>query len=141
MICKKCGRELPQTARFCGVCGTPVSEEPTPVATQQPAESAEKEERPAPAPQPAQYSYAPPPVPEWQRPAEQKEMAQPLSVGQFMLQDLLMMIPVANIILLLLWAFSDTVNPNRRNWARAGLVWMGIGLGFTILVLVLALAV
>ena len=48
----------------------------------------------------------------------------PLTMGQYLLQELLSLIPVANIVLLILWSFSDEGNTNRKNWARAKLIWI-----------------
>ena len=33
MFCKKCGKELDETVRFCPQCGTPVSEKDVPEET------------------------------------------------------------------------------------------------------------
>ena len=48
MVCKRCGAELKETDKFCGVCGEPVGEEkkPTPIvenSTPQPAKHDENE--------------------------------------------------------------------------------------------------
>ena len=32
-VCRKCGKELGPTVRFCGMCGTPVTKEPAPKPT------------------------------------------------------------------------------------------------------------
>lgn len=49
---------------------------------------------------------------------------------------LLLCIPVANIILLFVWAFG-TGNENRRNYARAGLILAGIVILLYIIIFVL----
>lgn len=180
MICKKCGRQLPDDAKFCGVCGTPsvtladytagiqpappVNTQPerpaapaspdAPAGTQPPVSPAALDNAPAPAytaPQ-AEYtaqrqSYAPPVRPAGTQPqpgfgaapAAREEKAVPLTVGQFLLQDLAMMVPILNLVLLIMWGFGDA-NPNRRNWALSRLIWLGIGLAVTILVLLGMLA-
>ena len=65
--------------------------------------------------------------------------AAPLSVGQFFLMDLVSMIPLLNIVLLLVWSFADNTNPNRRNLARARLIWVAIGIVCSILLLLIAI--
>jgi len=47
---------------------------------------------------------------------------------------LLMFIPVVNIILLFVWAFSNRVNKNKKNWAIASLFIVAI---VTVLVIIL----
>lgn len=48
--------------------------------------------------------------------------AEIMGVGQYLGTFILMSIPVLNLILILAWSFSKSVNPNKRNYARAILV-------------------
>lgn len=148
MICKKCGKELADDVKFCGVCGTPVSTltdytAPLTPPVEKAAEPLVKDQpQSASAPMPkyhaassaagyAPNSYAPGYVP------GQKD---PLTTGQFLVMDLLMLVPVVNIVLLILWGFGADANANRKSWARSRLIWLGIGLVFTIFCLIVALA-
>jgi len=54
----------------------------------------------------------------------QQPMAPVMTMGQWLVSMLLMVIPLVNIILLIVWAVSSVENPNRRNWAKAQLVMM-----------------
>lgn len=67
------------------------------------------------------------------------DLAQPLTTGQYMLMDLLMAVPVVNLVMLIVWGFSEASNINRKNWARSRLIWLGIGLGISILVMLIVL--
>ena len=183
MICRNCGRELPDDARFCGRCGAPVSPAAPAAGSSAPASenaapaagsgapasenaapaagstgaaqggaagtSAAASEQTGPAaarPQP----QVPPPLsdsaPSWSSrpapspaPVPRQQSAAPLSVGQFFLMDLVSMIPLLNIVLLLVWSFADNTNPNRRNLARARLIWVAIGIVCSILLLLIAI--
>ena len=171
MICRNCGRELPDDARFCGRCGAPVSPAAPAAGSSAPASenaapaaentgaaqgsaagtsaagAASEQTGPAAArPQP----QVPPPLsgsaPSWSSrpapspaPVPRQQSAAPLSVGQFFLMDLVSMIPLLNIVLLLIWSFADNVNPNRRNLARARLIWVAIGIVCSILLLLIAI--
>ena len=55
MFCTNCGKSIPDVAKFCPDCGTPV------VIRPKPTEPKPQEPTPAPAPQPV-YTQAPPPV-------------------------------------------------------------------------------
>lgn len=57
---------------------------------------------------------------------------EPLSMGQYLGMMLLMLIPIVNIILLFVWGFGD-YNVNRKNFARAQLIMVAIGIGLAIL--------
>ena len=46
----------------------------------------------------------------------------PLSMGEWILTILVMMIPCVGLILYLIWAFGKTGNVNRRNYCRAYLI-------------------
>ncbi len=52
----------------------------------------------------------------------QAEVAPVMSMGSWVGTMLLMIIPIVNIILLIVWAVSSTENPNKRNFARAYLI-------------------
>ncbi|HCM15362.1 MAG TPA: hypothetical protein DHW79_05375 [Candidatus Cloacimonas sp.] len=56
-----------------------------------------------------------------------------LSIGQWIITLLIMVIPIVNIIMLIVWAVGSTENPNRKNWAIAQLIFMAIGVVIWIL--------
>lgn len=49
-----------------------------------------------------------------------------LSLGDWMLTLLLLMIPVVNIVMLIVWSADSKTNPNKRHFAWAQLIYMGI---------------
>jgi len=51
----------------------------------------------------------------------------PLTLGDCMLIGLIVMIPIVNIIVFLIWAFDRKENLNRKNLAKAGLIYLAIG--------------
>ncbi|WZY01781.1 hypothetical protein NSQ26_00775 [Bacillus sp. FSL W7-1360] len=71
-----------------------------------------------------------------QTPPVNGEHAPVMTVKDWIITSLLMMIPIANIILLFVWAFGDNVNPNKANLFKATLllyaIMIGIGIILTI---------
>jgi membrane protein YdbS with pleckstrin-like domain len=47
---------------------------------------------------------------------------QVMSVKEWIITMLIMMIPVANIVMLFVWGLGDSGNRNRVNWAKAQLI-------------------
>ncbi|MDI6849979.1 MAG: hypothetical protein QME69_09335 [Candidatus Saccharicenans sp.] len=62
-----------------------------------------------------------------------------VSVGEWLITLLIASIPLVNIIMLLIWAFSGNTKLSRANWAKATLVWLLIVLAFYFFVVVLIL--
>lgn len=56
----------------------------------------------------------------------------PFSTGGFFLVQLALMVPFVNLILLLIFAFSGSVNVNLQNFSKAVLIWMLIGIGIAL---------
>jgi len=50
-----------------------------------------------------------------------------ITLGEWMWTILICAIPLVNLIMLLVWAFSGNVNPSKSNFAKASLIWMVIG--------------
>ena len=94
--CPVCGKDVPAQAAFCGECGSNFH-----------AGSA------TPYTVPPQTAVAP-------------EDTSPLKVSDFFVMLLVACIPLVNIILLLIWAFSSGTNVNRKNFCRAYLIMMVI---------------
>src|SRR5699024_1775740 len=68
--------------------------------------------------QPYQQQYQP-----YQQPGYDPGMDQtPLSMGEWILTILVMMIPCVGLIIYLVWAFGKNGNVNRRNYCRAYLI-------------------
>ena len=50
------------------------------------------------------------------------------STGEWVLTIFLMAIPLVNIILLFVWGFGSSTELSKKNWAKAQLIWMLIGI-------------
>ena len=57
----------------------------------------------------------------------------PLTVGEWLFNMLLMLIPCVNIILMLVWAFGDKEKRSKSNYYRARLIFWGILIGILFL--------
>lgn len=144
MFCPNCGKNLPEEAGFCDNCGSSI-------APSQPAPAQRSTYSPPSAPQSA---YAPPStynpqgntyqtqanVPHYASSNYEVDRTRPLTVGSYIGMFLLMLIPLANIILLFVWAFDGSTNINKKNWARAALIMAAIGIGLSILFTILTAA-
>ena len=60
-----------------------------------------------------------------------------VGLGDWFVTILLTSIPLVNIIMLFIWAFSSNTNPSKANWAKATLLWMLVGIVIAIIVLAL----
>lgn len=119
MICSQCGKNNPDDARFCDGCGN----------TLQAAPINQGYAPPPPPPPPPQYQQS------YQQPGYTPAVDNsPLSVGQYIGMYLIQLIPVVGFILLLVWAFSADTNLNKKNWAKAMLIIMLIGIALTIVI-------
>ena len=56
-----------------------------------------------------------------------------MSVSDWLVTLLIMIIPLVNIIMLFVWAFSDDGNRNRANWAKSSLLFLAIKIVLLIL--------
>ncbi len=65
--------------------------------------------------------------------AEEKEqnLAEPLSMGAYLLIGLILCIPIVNLIVPIIWILNKGENPNRRNLAKAWLVFAAVGVILT----------
>ncbi|MBW6514594.1 MAG: hypothetical protein K0B87_07550 [Candidatus Syntrophosphaera sp.] len=60
-----------------------------------------------------------------------------VSLGKWIGTLLLVMIPLVNLILIIVWSLSKSENPNRRNWAQAILIlWVVLTVIYVVLFLV-----
>ncbi len=56
-------------------------------------------------------------------PAEEDKRLKPTKTSGFFWAEFLLVIPIVNIVLLFVWAFSKKVRYGRRNFARSLLIW------------------
>ncbi|MDF1494342.1 hypothetical protein [Caproiciproducens sp. CPB-2] len=68
----------------------------------------------------------------YQNPAVYEDSA-PLSIGSYLVMMLVGAIPVVGLVMMLVWAFSGSANTNRKNYARAFLIVMLIGVVLSII--------
>jgi hypothetical protein len=51
-----------------------------------------------------------------------------ISMGEWIITLIILAIPLVNIIMLLVWGFSGTTNPSKRNYCRAVLIFFVVGI-------------
>jgi len=129
--CTNCGKPLKEGVKFCTSCGAAVksgastrSAAPAKTATVAKTEAAAKPEtaeRPVVAATSVE-SYA-----------ATDEVVSTLGwIGTM----LVLVIPIVGLVLYFVWAFGSGSNLNRRNYCRASLIMMAIGLVFSIISIV-----
>lgn len=163
MICKNCSAQIPDGSKFCTVCGHKIVVEPFVAPKPQQPPQTPPQAQPTQVPPQAQptqvplqttYTQAPPQTPYTQIPpqvqqgqvppynlndAQQQTVSKnpaldaPLTVLDFFLMSLLSFVPIIGFIFLLIWAFSGNTNINRKNYARAALIWILVSIGLVIL--------
>lgn len=80
--------------------------------------------------------YEAPVQPQVQTPIGQ-DLEEPVSVGEWMIAMLLMVIPCVNIVLMFVWAFSSSEKKSKSNYFKASLIWAGIGIVLWIVFVIL----
>ncbi|MGB0135006.1 hypothetical protein [Dokdonella sp.] len=53
---------------------------------------------------------------------ENRSSAPVMSLGDWIITFIVLMIPLVNIIMLFVWGFSKTTNPNKSNFCKAYLI-------------------
>lgn len=147
MFCEKCGNEIPENSKFCALCGTKV--EPAEASDQMTDSAPQPAATPAPTPAPAPKVAPTPPPSAQPAPVQQSNanfnnkgnLVKPLSVWSYIGIFILMAIPIVNLIMLLVWSFSDTVNINKKHYAIAVLVMILISILISIALVILAATV
>lgn len=139
MTCTLCGAANPEGAAYCVGCGGSLKDQP---ASAPEAEGQQQERRyyqgqgataAAPAPVPVQQQQG-----SHYHQGNAPEDTKPMTLGDYMITMLVSWIPVVGLILLLVWGFSAGVNENKKNYARARLIYALISLGlFVVLIAVL----
>jgi len=152
MFCCNCGKQLPDSAKFCPDCGQPIrmpekptvkepEPEPVPVAEPEPVKVPEtKQEEPkqsfkAPEPTPApvdEPAFAPTPEP------VVPEENRPLGPWAYFGYSLLFSIPVIGFILLIVLSFAGK-NVNRKNFARSYWCWIILAIALILISIVILL--
>ena len=56
----------------------------------------------------------------------------PMTLGNWIVTMLLLLIPIANIILIFIWAFGSNVNPSKKSYFQASLIFLAISIIFGI---------
>lgn len=51
-----------------------------------------------------------------------------VTLSNWMITMIIMLIPVVNLIMLFIWAFSNHTNPSKANWAKASLIIAVVGI-------------
>jgi len=63
--------------------------------------------------------------------------AESMSVKDWFLTLLITYIPLVGLVMLFVWAFDSNTNLNKKNFAKASLLWMVVGIALAIIIFVL----
>lgn len=73
-----------------------------------------------------QYQYQP----------AQDNLEEPMSMGEWMISMLVMLIPCVNIVMMFVWAFSSTEKKSKSNFFKAYLIFFAIMMVFSIVMMI-----
>lgn len=146
-FCTECGTNVPDDVKFCTACGKPMGAAPqtepvmagaSPPAASQPQSASAYVSRPGQAPvyiqQPGQTPVtAGIPVVAGDAAPSKGSKYEPITTGGYIGIMLLMCIPIVGQILTIVWAFGGCRKINKRNLARAMLVFLVISIVLSVI--------
>lgn len=125
MYCPNCGKEVPVDANVCPDCGKVLKSQSAagaPVGgVGAPVGSVEAPVR----------TVVETPV----RAAASADA--PVTLGDWFVTILLTWIPIVRLIMLFVWGFDSATSPSKKNWARANLIWIAVGMAVGVVISVL----
>ena len=62
-----------------------------------------------------------------------------ITTSEWIIINIVMLIPIVNIVMLLIWSFSNKTNLNKSNWAKASLIVWAIGFVFYFIIIILSI--
>ncbi len=65
----------------------------------------------------------------------QTDLEEPMTLGEWMITLLIMMIPCANIVMMFVWAFSSKEKKSKSNYFKASLIFAAIIIVFYIILI------
>ncbi len=89
----------------------------------------------------ANGGYGQPYPPQYQpQYSQQMELEEPMKISEWVIINLIMMIPCVNIIMMFVWAFSKTEKKSKSNYFKASLIFAGIAfvLYFVLIIVIVA---
>lgn len=120
MICNECKRAIKDDAKFCPWCGSKVliqAEENAPnnetVTTTATAKTV----------------------------VQTPTYEEPISVKEWLIMSLIMIIPIVNIVMIFVWAFGSKEKKSKANYFKALLIISGIAFAFIIVLLLMAFSI
>lgn len=136
MVCKNCNHEIDNGAMFCTYCGTPVEQDNDYGANQskygnqyQSYNNGYNQQYNTQYQQTYNSQPVPPVAPPYGTPD-----TQPVSIGGWIGVMLLTCLPIVNLIMLFVWAFSSSTKKSLKNYARAALILALIGVVLVVVV-------
>ena len=52
----------------------------------------------------------------------------PMSIGDWIITNLIVAIPIVGFVMLFVWGFGSNTQPSKANWAKATLIMIGISI-------------
>lgn len=123
--CPYCGQMIPDGASVCPACGKDLNQVP------QDGFSGYQ------ATQPTYQPYGAPHYPTYQAPPYYEVDTTPLSIKNYLFMFFIGCIPLVGFIMLLVWAFGN-YSINKKNFARAQLIFMLILIGVFIVISIIS---
>ncbi|MDO4730895.1 MAG: hypothetical protein Q4B14_02035 [Clostridia bacterium] len=161
MVCSKCHKSLPEGSLVCGFCGNRLLDDKSQIEKNSNSSltlpTKTDSQVALPDLQPQQQTEIAVPDKDNDKKIEKEQIAKtaealhrsetkltrkslkkykPMSTIGFFFTQLVLYIPVINIILLFVWSFRKNTNRNRKSFARSNLIW----LFFNFLVLIAVIA-
>lgn len=72
------------------------------------------------------------------QPAYQPDFEEPVSVGEWIITMLIMMVPCVNIIMMFVWAFGSSSKKSKSNYFKASLIIAGVIFALYLILVIVA---